>query len=86
VVSLAHTGDSGAGVGECNHEYRIDNSGNKRQQLVPKKEGNELLAEMYQAGRQYWAATDPKMGIWDFSSVTEVALSTQFLRFEDNEE
>jgi hypothetical protein len=41
---------------------------------------NELLEEMYQAGHEYWAATDPNMGIWDFSSVTEVALSTKFLR------
>jgi hypothetical protein len=41
---------------------------------------DELLAEFYEAAQKYWAATDAKMGIADYSSVTEVVASTEFLR------
>ena len=46
----------------------------------------ELVAEVYQAAQEYWATTDAKMGIADFSKVTEVAVSTGFLRQFANRE
>lgn len=47
---------------------------------------DELLAEFYLAAQKYWAATDAKMGIADYSSVTEVAASTEFIRELANRE
>jgi hypothetical protein len=41
---------------------------------------DELLAAFYGAAQKYWAAIDPKMGIVDLSSVTELAVSTEFVR------
>ena len=41
---------------------------------------DELLAQGRPAVRKYWAATTPSAGIVDFSSVTEFAVSTGFLR------
>jgi hypothetical protein len=36
---------------------------------------DDSVAECYRAIRKYWTTTDPCMGIVDFSSVTEFALS-----------
>jgi len=36
---------------------------------------DESVSEFYQAIREYWTAADASMGIVDFSSVTEFALS-----------
>jgi hypothetical protein len=41
---------------------------------------DELLAEFYGAAQEYWAAIDPKKGIVDLSSVTELAVSTEFVK------
>jgi hypothetical protein len=41
---------------------------------------DESLAEVYRAVRKYSIATDPSMGIWDLSAVTEYAVSTEFIR------
>src|SRR5579863_9782456 len=41
---------------------------------------NESLAEVYQAIRNYANATNPSAGIWDFSSVTEFSVSSEFIR------
>ena len=57
--------------------------------LLARVEGrftDELLAEFYEAAQKYWAATGPKMGIVDLSSVTELALSTEFVRQLANRE
>jgi hypothetical protein len=40
----------------------------------------ESALELYQAIRTHSTATDASAGIWDFSSMTEVALSAEFLR------
>ena|SRR5579863_7345602 len=40
----------------------------------------ELIEAIYPTAQKYWTATGPQMSILDFSSVTEVALSTQFLK------
>jgi hypothetical protein len=39
----------------------------------------ELFAEGYRAIRTYSTATDASAGIWDLSSVTEIALSPEFI-------
>ena len=41
---------------------------------------DELYAEAYSAAQKHWAATDAKMGIVDFTPVTDFAASPQFLR------
>ena len=41
---------------------------------------DESLAEVQQAARKYWVAFDPSAGIVDFSSVTEFAVSAEYLR------
>ena len=41
---------------------------------------DESLAESYRAIRKYATATDARVGIWDLSSVTEFAVSTEFKR------
>jgi hypothetical protein len=41
---------------------------------------DELLAELYNASRKYSTATDARMGIVDFSSVTEFAVSSEMIR------
>jgi hypothetical protein len=41
---------------------------------------DESAAEFYQAIRKYSTATDASAGIWDFSSVTEFAVSCEFVR------
>ena len=41
---------------------------------------DESLAELYKAFRKYSTTTDPSAGITDLSSVTEVALSSEFIR------
>ena len=51
--------------------------------LVARSEGrltNESLAELYQAIRKYSTATDARAGIWDLSSVTAFAATSDFLR------
>jgi len=40
---------------------------------------DESLAECYGAARKYASATDASAGIWDFSSVTEFAVSTDLV-------
>ena len=40
----------------------------------------ELAAELFKAIRMYSVATDARAGIWDASSVTEFALSADFIR------
>ena len=47
---------------------------------------DELLEESLQTSQKHWNATDPKMSIVDFSSVTEVALSAEYLRQLANRE
>lgn len=39
-----------------------------------------LLSEMYWGIRKYSAATNPSAGIWDFSPVTECAVSPELIR------
>jgi hypothetical protein len=41
---------------------------------------DESLADLYEASREYSTTTDAKVGIVDLSSVTEFALSTEFIR------
>jgi hypothetical protein len=41
---------------------------------------DELLAALYETSRQYSTETKAKVGIVDLSSVTEFALSTEFIR------
>jgi hypothetical protein len=41
---------------------------------------DESLAESYRAIRKYWAATDASVGFWDFSSVTQFAVSSEYIR------
>ncbi len=41
---------------------------------------DESLAEAYDAIRKYSTATDARAGIWDLSSVTEFAISAEFVR------
>jgi hypothetical protein len=41
---------------------------------------DELLAECYEAIRKYSTTTDARIGIWDLSSVTEFAVSNEFVR------
>jgi hypothetical protein len=41
---------------------------------------DELLAECYEAIRKYSTATNAQIGIWDLSSVTEFAVSSEFIR------
>jgi hypothetical protein len=63
-------------------EFRFEfDPGNKV--LLLRVEGrltDELLAEAYRAIRKHSTATDARAGIVDFSSVTEVAISSAFLR------
>ncbi len=40
----------------------------------------EALTEIYREIREHAAATDASAGIWDFSSVTEFAVSSEFVR------
>ena len=57
--------------------------------LLARVEGrftDELLADYYGAAQKYWSATGPKKGILDLSSVTELALSTDFVRQLANRE
>jgi hypothetical protein len=44
------------------------------------RQTDESLAGCYRAIREYSAATDASAGIWDFSSITEFAVSTEFIR------
>ncbi len=51
--------------------------------LLARVEGrltDELLAESYRAIRKYSTLTDASVGIWDLSSVTELAVSSEFVR------
>jgi hypothetical protein len=51
--------------------------------LLARSEGrltDESLAEFYQAIRKYSIATDAKAGIWDLSSVTDFAVTSDFVR------
>jgi hypothetical protein len=41
---------------------------------------DELLAEAYETARKYAVETDASAAIWDTSSVTEFALSSEFIR------
>ena len=41
---------------------------------------DELLAQGQPVVRKHWAATAPRAGIVDFSSVTEFAVSAEFIR------
>ena len=41
---------------------------------------DESAAEFYRAVRKYSTATDARAGIWDCSSVTEIAVSTELIR------
>ena len=41
---------------------------------------DEAGIEFYRAIRRYSVATDASAGIWDFSSVTEFAMSSAFIR------
>jgi hypothetical protein len=40
----------------------------------------EALTKIYSEIRKHTAATDASAGIWDFSSVTEFAVSAEFIR------
>jgi hypothetical protein len=40
---------------------------------------DESLAEVYRTGLEHWAATDVHASIWDFSFVTEFAVSAEFI-------
>jgi hypothetical protein len=51
--------------------------------LLARLEGrftDELVAEYYEAAREYSTATDASMAITDLSSVTEFAVSPEFIR------
>jgi predicted small integral membrane protein len=47
---------------------------------VERRLTDESLAEAHQVARKYWAATDARAGIADYSSVTKFALSAKFIR------
>jgi hypothetical protein len=47
---------------------------------------DEAIAEFYRVIRKYWIAADASMGIVDFSSVTEFALSGDLIRELANQE
>jgi hypothetical protein len=40
----------------------------------------EALTQVYHEIRKYLVATESRAGIWDFSSVTEFAVSSKFIR------
>jgi hypothetical protein len=42
---------------------------------------DELLEEFYREAGRHWTATDPRAGIADYSLVTEVAVSVDFVRY-----
>lgn len=42
---------------------------------------DESLAEVYQAIRKNATATEARAGIWDFSSVSEFTVSSEFIRY-----
>jgi hypothetical protein len=42
---------------------------------------DESLTDVYRAIRMYATATDANAGIWDFSSVTKFAVSSEFVRY-----
>jgi len=44
------------------------------------RQTEESLAACYRAIREYSTATDANAGIWDFSSITEFAVSGEFIR------
>jgi hypothetical protein len=46
----------------------------------------ELAIALYGEIRKYSIATDARAGIWDFSLVTEVALSAEFIRHMASQE
>jgi hypothetical protein len=51
--------------------------------LLARSEGrltDESLAELYQAIRKYATVTDARAGIWDLSSVSEFAVTSEFVR------
>jgi hypothetical protein len=41
---------------------------------------DKLLEEFYRAAADYWTATRPRAGIADYSLVTDVAVSSDFIR------
>jgi hypothetical protein len=47
---------------------------------------DELLGACYEAIRRYSTATDAQIGIWDLSSVTEFAVSSEFIGQLANQE
>ena len=47
---------------------------------------DDAVAELYQAIRKHWIAADASMGIVDFSSVTDFALSGDLIRKLANQE
>ncbi|MGD0414611.1 MAG: hypothetical protein ABSA80_04595 [Terriglobales bacterium] len=47
---------------------------------------DESLAELYRTALKYWAATDARAAISDYSSVTEWAVSAELIRELANEE
>ena len=44
------------------------------------RQTDDSLAACYRAIREYSTATDASAGIWDFSSITEFAVSSEFIR------
>ena len=68
------------------HRFEFD-SANKI--LLARLEGrftDESLTECYKAARKYSTATDPSMAITDNSSVTEFAVSSEFIRQRAHQE
>jgi hypothetical protein len=73
---------------EIPHNFRFEfDSANKI--LLLRWEGrltDDSLAGVKPAPRKYWAATDARAGIEDFSSVTEFAVSAEFVRWRAGQE
>ncbi len=60
--------------------FEFDHTNKILLMLVEGRVTDESAAEYYEAIRKYSTATDASAGIWDFSSVTEFAVSCEFLR------
>jgi len=68
----------------CGFEFDADNK-----ILLVRFDGrltDESVAEFYRAIRKYWTAADASVGIVDFSSVTEFALSSNLIHQSANQE
>ncbi len=62
------------------HRFEFDPENKILLMRVEGRLTDESLAELYPMALGYWAATDASAGISDYSSVTEWAVSAEFIR------